>query len=136
MFYERAEPHGSDCEMIASSHVHHPDHPVAKASEPSADEPTLIRKDLALVALAEHGNVAQFVSFTPDNGVLRPTFSRIEGLEPDYPFADLRSASRASCPAAPLAASTFAATRPTAREAGHSSMASRVWTRPWKPLRV
>lgn len=92
MFYERAEPHGSDCEMIASSQAHQPEQNSAKADEPSADEPTLIRKDLALVALAEHGNVAQFVSFTPDNGVLRPTFSRIEGLEPDYPFADLSSA--------------------------------------------
>jgi hypothetical protein len=92
MFYERAEPHGSDCEMIASSHARRPNRPVAKAEEPSADAPTLIRKDLALVALAERGNVAQFVSFTPDNGVLRPKFSRIKGLEPDYPFADLGSA--------------------------------------------
>lgn len=92
MFHENAEPHETDCQMITSSQADQPERNREKADEPSADGKTLIRKDLALVALAEHGNVAQFVSFSPENGLLRPTYSRIEGVEPDYPFVDLRSA--------------------------------------------
>lgn len=54
----------------------------------SAELQVNLRKDRALDALAEFGNVAQFVSFSPDrDGELRVQYSRIAALDPNYPFS-------------------------------------------------
>ncbi|GJD79052.1 hypothetical protein [Methylobacterium gregans] len=53
-----------------------------------------LRKDKALVALADRGNnVAQFVSFVPTReGTLHVAYSRIAGFAADYPFPDVANA--------------------------------------------
>jgi hypothetical protein len=50
------------------------------------------RKDRSLDELARVGNVAQFVSFTPENGDAVQQYSRIAGFEPNRPFATVREA--------------------------------------------
>ena len=67
--------------------------PVGKAT--SADMSTnrgAIRKDRSLDRLAETGNVAQFVSFSPVNGRAHQEFSRIAGHQPNDPFLSERMA--------------------------------------------
>lgn len=51
-----------------------------------------IRKDRSLDRLAETGNVAQFVSFSPDGGRTRQEFSRVAGHAPNDPFLSERLA--------------------------------------------
>ncbi|MER8655515.1 hypothetical protein [Mesorhizobium sp. M0847] len=51
-----------------------------------------IRKDRSLDRLAETGNVAQFVSFSPENGRARQEFSRVAGHAPNDPFLSARMA--------------------------------------------
>jgi hypothetical protein len=52
-----------------------------------------IRKDCSLDALAEHGNVAQFVSFEPlPDGNLRQVYCRLAGYEPNHRFPSPDSA--------------------------------------------
>ena len=51
-----------------------------------------IRKDRWLDRLAETGNVAQFVSFSPDGGKTRQEFSRVAGHAPNDPFLSERLA--------------------------------------------
>ena len=49
-------------------------------------------KDEVLDALAEAGNVAQFVSFRPHSSArLRQTFCRIAGHQPNHVFSDATS---------------------------------------------
>lgn len=52
----------------------------------------LIRKDRSLDRLAETGNVAQFVSFSPSAGKARQEFSRVAGHSPNDPFLSERMA--------------------------------------------
>lgn len=59
-----------------------------------------MRKDRSLNALAEVGNVAQFVAFEPASGDLQ-THSRVVGFPADYRFDDVRSAAAALLAAAP-----------------------------------
>lgn len=52
-----------------------------------------LRKDASLDFLAGQGmNVAQFVSFSPGNGIPTQTFSRIVGCPPNHRFSDPRTA--------------------------------------------
>ena len=52
-----------------------------------------LRKDASLDYLAEQGmNVAQFVSFAPNDGKPKQAYSRIAGRAPNMAFADLREA--------------------------------------------
>jgi hypothetical protein len=51
-----------------------------------------IRKDRSLDRLAETGNVAQFISFSPDGTKVRQEFSRIAGHTPNDPFLSERLA--------------------------------------------
>lgn len=51
-----------------------------------------LRKDESLDALAEKGNVAQFVSFVPEQGSPRQSHLRILGHVPNQSFDDIRSA--------------------------------------------
>jgi hypothetical protein len=60
-----------------------------------------LRKDQALDALAEIGNVAQFVSFEPANGAPRQAYLRILGIEPNTSFPEPRSAIAALLARAP-----------------------------------
>jgi hypothetical protein len=54
-----------------------------------------IRKDRALDALAQHANVAQFVSFAPEaDGDLSQQFCRIAGFAPNHMFPSLTAAIR------------------------------------------
>jgi len=50
------------------------------------------RKDESLDALAEIGNVAQFVSFMPSNAGLVEQYSRIAGQSPNHTFGDASQA--------------------------------------------
>ncbi|TXN72857.1 hypothetical protein FV230_03460 [Methylobacterium sp. WL6] len=56
------------------------------------DESSTIRKDRSLDRLAETGNVAQFVSFSPAAGRVRQEYSRIAGHTPNDPFLSERLA--------------------------------------------
>lgn len=72
---------------------------MSSASDPRAIRAVAaegLRKDKALVALAERGgNVAQFVSFVPaSNGTLSVAYSRVAGFEADHRFPDIASALR------------------------------------------
>lgn len=51
-----------------------------------------IRKDRSLDRLAETGNVAQFVSFSPENGRAHQEYSRVAGHTPNDPFLSERMA--------------------------------------------
>ncbi|WP_333570864.1 hypothetical protein [Sphingomonas sp.] len=51
-----------------------------------------LRKDRSLDELARFGNVAQFVSFSPDSGGLAQTYSRVAGYPANHVFADLSAA--------------------------------------------
>ncbi|MBN9217653.1 MAG: hypothetical protein J0I79_06850 [Mesorhizobium sp.] len=51
-----------------------------------------MRKDRSLDRLAETGNVAQFVSFSPEDGRGRQEFSRVAGHTPNDPFLSERMA--------------------------------------------
>jgi hypothetical protein len=51
-----------------------------------------IRKDCSLDRLAETGNVAQFISFSPDGAKTRQEFSRVAGHTPNDPFLSERIA--------------------------------------------
>ncbi|MFT4133124.1 hypothetical protein [Labrys sp. (in: a-proteobacteria)] len=51
-----------------------------------------IRKDRSLDRLAETGNVAQFISFSPDGTGTRQEFSRVAGHTPNDPFLSERLA--------------------------------------------
>src|SRR5690606_20245717 len=54
-----------------------------------------VRKDRSLDLLAGTGNVAQFVSFAPDdNGGMRQQYSRIAGFEPNHAFSEPKDALR------------------------------------------
>jgi hypothetical protein len=50
------------------------------------------RKDRSLDELARVGNVAQFVSFAPENGRPVQQYSRVTGFEPNHVFSDIRQA--------------------------------------------
>jgi hypothetical protein len=50
------------------------------------------RKDRSLDELARVGNVAQFVSFTHENGNAVQQYCRIAGFEPNHPFTTVREA--------------------------------------------
>src|SRR5262245_22233536 len=50
----------------------------------------LFRKDRSLDELARVGNVAQFVSFAPENGRPVQQYSRVAGFEPNHVFSDVR----------------------------------------------
>lgn len=54
--------------------------------ETGRQEKAPIRKDRSLDRLAESGNVAQFVSFSPDRGRVRQEYSRVAGHAPNDPF--------------------------------------------------
>lgn len=60
-----------------------------------------LRKDEALDALAEIGNVAQFVSFEPTDGTPRQAFLRVLGSEPNTVFSSPRLAISALLARAP-----------------------------------
>jgi hypothetical protein len=60
-----------------------------------------LRKDESLDALADRGNVAQFVSFVPDRGEPRQSHLRILGLTPNRVFAKARDAIEALLARAP-----------------------------------
>jgi hypothetical protein len=51
-----------------------------------------LRKDRSLDQLAEHGNVAQFVSFSPEHGRPVQNYSRIAGFRANHHFASTREA--------------------------------------------
>lgn len=53
---------------------------------------TPVRKDRSLDRLAETGNVAQFISFSPEDGRARQEFSRVAGHTPNDPFLSERMA--------------------------------------------
>jgi hypothetical protein len=46
-----------------------------------------IFKDQSLDGLAQKGNVAQFVSFRPDSGILKQSYCRVAGFEANHMFA-------------------------------------------------
>jgi hypothetical protein len=62
------------------------------ASADTSRKPGAIRKDRSLDRLAETGNVAQFVSFSPVDGRAHQEFSRIAGHQPNDPFLSERMA--------------------------------------------
>lgn len=67
--------------------------PVGKtALADTSPRPGAIRKDRSLDRLAETGNVAQFVSFSPSDGRAHQEFSRIAGHQPNDPFLSERMA--------------------------------------------
>src|SRR5688572_29338177 len=51
-----------------------------------------LRKDKALDVLAEQGNVAQFVSFTPSAGGPESAYCRIAGIAPNARFGSTEQA--------------------------------------------
>lgn len=51
-----------------------------------------LRKDRSLDELAAHGNVAQFVSFTPESDGPRQGYCRVAGLEPNHLFPNIEEA--------------------------------------------
>lgn len=52
-----------------------------------------VRKDRSLDLLANSGNVAQFVSFAPDeSGIMRQQYARLAGFQPNHVFSDPKEA--------------------------------------------
>jgi hypothetical protein len=66
--------------------------PAAAAPESGKPEWVPVRKDRSLDRLAESGNVAQFVSFSPDGRQARQEYSRVAGHAPNDPFLSERIA--------------------------------------------
>lgn len=59
------------------------------------------RKDRSLEELARVGNVAQFVSFAPENRRPVQQYSRVAGFEPNHVFSDVREAMSSLLSASP-----------------------------------
>jgi hypothetical protein len=88
-----------------------------RTSQPTASP--LIRKDRSLDRLADTGNVAQFISFSPHSGKVRQEYSRMAGHAPNDRFPSERLALEALLrlsPEASINLRSFSPDSPRSRE--------------------
>ena len=78
-----------------------------------------LRKDKSLDLLADRGNVAQFVSYSPSSGGLHQEFSRVSGFPPNFLFHSVQqsiSSLLASSPERTLNVRSYTPDSPRSRE--------------------